>query len=182
MTYDEYEDIIVKVDREEFKKRALPLFDQIYRLAFGLTKDEDEAMDLVQDTYLKAWSAFEQFAPGTNIKAWLAKIAYNTFVNEYKRRSRVELQNGNQFVDHHRNPQEEIIENALDEDVERALKSLPEEYIAVIVMVDVVEMSYDEVAQVLDCPVGTIRSRVSRGRTLLKNKLYGYAKSRGLIK
>ncbi len=170
------------MDREEFKRRALPLFDQVFRLALGLTRDEDEAMDLVQDTYLKAWSSFEGFTPGTNIKAWLARIAYNTFVNEYRRKSRVELLDGDQFVNHRRNPEEGVIEDLLDEEVEVALKSLPEEYRSVIVMVDVGEMTYGEVAEVLNCPVGTIRSRISRGRALLKSKLYEYARNRGLIK
>lgn len=169
------------MDRDEFKKRALPLFNQIYKIALGLSKNEDEAMDLVQDTYLRAWSAFEQFTPGTNIKAWLGRIAYNTFVNEYRRKNRVEFDE-NQFVNHYGNPAEEIFESVLDEDVERALKSLPEEFRVVIVMVDIGEMSYGEVAGFLNCPVGTIRSRISRGRALLKNKLYEYAKSRGLIK
>ncbi len=170
------------MDREEFKSRAIPLFDQVFRFALGLARDEDEAMDLVQDTYLKAWSALEGFRAGTNIKAWLIKIAYNTFVNEYKGKSRVELKEEDQFVNHRGNPAEDVIENALDEDVERALKSLPEEYRSVIVMVDVGEMSYGEVAEVLGCPVGTIRSRLSRARALMKKRLYEYARTRGLIK
>lgn len=170
------------MDRDEFKKRALPLLDQVYRFALGLSKDEENAMDLVQDTYLKAWSAFEQFKHDTNMKAWLLRIAYNTFVNEYHKKSRMELAEENQFIDDHKNPAEEVIENVLDEDVESALKSLSEEFRAVIVMVDIGGLSYEEVADVLNCPVGTVRSRISRARALLKNKLYEYAKSRGLIK
>lgn len=166
------------MDRDEFKKRAIPLFDQIYRIALGLSKDEDSAMDLVQDTYLKAWSAFEQFITGTNMKAWLSKILYNTFINEYHRRERIEMVDESKLVSDGSDPSVRFLENIMDEEIEVALKELPEEYRSVVVLVDIGELSYEEAGIVLNCPTGTIRSRLSRAREILRRKLSEYAEDR----
>jgi RNA polymerase sigma-70 factor (ECF subfamily) len=168
------------MDREQFKQQALKLFEHIYRIALGLSKDEDSAMDLVQDTYLKAWSAFEQFTPGTNMKAWLSRILYNTFVNEYKRREKIEFVNQNMFIAEQSDPAVEFIKNAMDEEIEKALNSLPDEYRSAIVLVDIGELSYEEAGNVLKCPVGTVRSRLKRARDMLRSKLSEYAEKRGL--
>lgn len=166
------------MDRDEFKKRAIPLFDQIYRIALGLSKDEDSAMDLVQDTYLKAWSAFEQFTTGTNMKAWLSKILYNTFINEYHRREMIEMVDESKLVSDGSDPSVRFLENIMDEEIEVALKELPEEYRSVVVLVDIGELSYEEAGNVLNCPTGTIRSRLSRAREILRRKLSEYAEDR----
>ena len=165
------------VNGEEFKQRAIFLFNQICRIAFGLTGSEDEAMDLVQDTYLKAWTAIEQFTPGANIKVWLAKIAYNTFVNGYHKKNRGKPVGEGRFVDNRRGPSEALLENVMDKDIEKALKSLAEEFRSAIVLVDIGEMNYEESAMVLNSTVGAVRSRLSGGRALLKKKLYEHAKS-----
>jgi len=172
-------------EKEEFVQRAIPLLDDLYRVALFLTKEKEEAEDLLQETYLRAWTFFEQFKKGTNIKGWLLQILYNTFKNEHRRKSRtVEHSDPDIGVKYSNDStvESDFLENILDEEIEKAIKELPDEFREVIVLVDIGEMDYNEAARIMNCPIGTIRSRLSRGRNLLKTKLYEYAKARGYTK
>ena len=184
--------------REEFERVALPQLSHLYTSAFYLTKDRAEAEDLVQETYLRAFRFFDKFQPGTNCRAWLLSILRNLFINRYQQKKREAekvdwekidqvyesiVEQGEKAVRAERdNPETLLISQLMDEEVEEALKKLPEEYRTAIVLVDIEELSYEEAAKVMDCAIGTVRSRVSRGRRMLQVALRGYALERGLIK
>lgn len=176
---------------EEFERLALPHLSQLYTAAVYLTKDKTEAEDLVQDTYLSALRFFDKFQPGTNCRAWLLTILQHLFINRYRQKRR-----NPEIVDWGKvdriyesmveqgegaDPESLLFSKLMDGDVENALKELPEEFRTAIVLVDIQELTYGEAAQVMRCPIGTIRSRVSRGRRMLQVKLRGYALERGLI-
>jgi RNA polymerase sigma-70 factor (ECF subfamily) len=156
-----------------------------------LTKDRDQAQDLVQETYLRAFQSFDKFQPGTNCKAWLLSILRNLFINQYNHKRRepdtvnweaieqtyeAMVQNG------HEDPQSPFFSQLMDREIQQALKELPEEFRTAIVLVDIEELSYEEAARVMNCPVGTIRSRLSRGRRMLQVALRDYAIERGVIR
>ena len=179
----------------EFKRVALPQLSHLYTSAFYLTKDKAEAEDLVQETYIRALRFFDKFKPGTNCRAWLLTILRNLFINRYRQKrqepEKVDWERIEQVYEsmveqgekaERDNPENHLISQLMDEEVERALRELPEEYRMAIVLVDIEELSYEEAAKVMDCAIGTVRSRVSRGRRLLQVALRGYALERGLIK
>lgn len=179
----------------EFRKVALPHIDSVHRAAYYLAKDKDQAEDLVQETYLRAFRFFDKFQPGTNCKAWLLTILRNVFVNGYRKNKvqpqSVNWENIDQIYDsmleceantERDNPESVVFSQLLDGEVEKALQELPEEYRTAIVLVDMEDLSYGEAAKVLECPVGTIRSRLSRGRRLLQVALRDYALNHDLIK
>ncbi len=184
--------------RAEFEQVALPQLSHLYTSAFYLTKDRAEAEDLVQETYLRAFRFFSKFQPGTNCRAWLLSILRNLFINRYQQKKkeaeRVDWEKIDQVYEsmieqgekaeraERDNPETLLISQLMDEEVEEALKKLPEEYRTAIVLVDIEELSYEEAAKVMDCAIGTIRSRVSRGRRMLQVALRDYALKRGLIK
>ncbi len=184
--------------RAEFERVALPHLSHLYTSAFYLTKDRAEAEDLVQETYLRAFRFFSKFQPGTNCRAWLLSILRNLFINRYQQKKReverVDWEKIDQVYEsiveqgekaeraERDNPETLLISQLMDEEVEEALKKLPEEYRTSIVLVDIEELSYEEAAKVMDCAIGTVRSRVSRGRRMLQVALRGYALERGLIK
>lgn len=184
--------------RAEFKRVALPQLSHLYTSAFYLTKDRAEAEDLVQETYLRAFRFFDKFQPGTNCRAWLLSILRNLFINRYQQKKREAEKVDWEKIDHvyesiveqgekaeraeRDNPETFLISQLMDEEVEEALKNLPEEYRTAIVLVDIEELSYEEATKVMDCAIGTVRSRVSRGRRMLQVALRGYALERGLIK
>jgi len=184
--------------KAEFERVALPQLSQIYTSAFYLTRDKTEAEDLVQETYLRAFRFFSKFQPGTNCRAWLLSILRNLFINRYQQKKRkpesVDWEKIDQVYEsivgqgekveraERDNPETLLISQLMDEEVEETLKKLPEEYRTAIVLVDIEELSYEEAAKVMDCAIGTVRSRVSRGRRLLQVALRGYALERGLIK
>jgi RNA polymerase sigma-70 factor (ECF subfamily) len=181
--------------RAEFERVALPQLSHLYTSAFYLTKDKTEAEDLVQETYLRALRFFHKFQPGTNCRAWLLSIMRNLFINRYQQKKRAvktvdweeidqvyESMVGQGEKTERDNPEGLLISQLMDEEVERALRELPEEYRTAIVLVDIEELSYEEAAKVMECAIGTIRSRVSRGRRLLQVALRDYALERGLIK
>ncbi len=184
--------------RAEFGRVALPQLSHLYTSAFYLTKDRAEAEDLVQETYLRAFRFFSKFQPGTNCRAWLLSILRNLFINRYQQKKReverVDWEKIDQVYEsiveqgekaeraERDNPETLLISQLMDEEVEEALKKLPEEYRTAIVLVDIEELSYEEAAKVMDCAIGTVRSRVSRGRRMLQVALRGYALERGLIK
>jgi len=181
--------------KEEFERVALPQLSHLYTSAVYLTKDKAEAEDLVQMTYLRAFRFFDKFATGTNVRAWLLSILRNLFINRYRQKRREPTNMEWERIDGvydsmveqgenlgRGNPEHHFVSQMMDDEVEAALKGLPEEFRIAIVLVDIEELSYQETAQVIACPVGTVRSRVSRGRRMLQVALRGYALHRGLIR
>jgi len=181
--------------REEFGRVALPYMSQVYTAAVYMTKDQQEAEDLVQETFLRAFRFFHKFEPGTNAKAWLLAIMRNLFINRYRRKKqeqetidweKVDQAYESMIDETHdalpKDPERQLFATLMDDEVEQALKELPEEFRLAVTLVDVEELTYEEVATVMECPIGTVRSRVSRGRRLLQVRLKDYALARGLIK
>ena len=184
-----------KALKQDFEQVAIPHLSYIYTAAFYLTQDEHEAEDLVQETYLRAYRFFHKFESGTNCRAWLLSIQRHLFINRYRHRKKQP-----EFVDWEKvdreyesfvldeehtekyNPERLFCFRDMDPEVEKALKGLPEEFRTVIILVDIQELNYQEAAKVMKCPVGTVRSRLSRGRRLLQVALRNYALQRGLIK
>jgi RNA polymerase sigma-70 factor (ECF subfamily) len=178
--------------REEFTAIALPYMDTVYSTGLYLSRNPEEAADLLQETFLRAYRSWHQFSPGTNCKAWLLTILYNAFRNRYRSRTRepqtVEFDETIYSGEHAvmpavpGDPQEIVAAQVLDGEVQAALRQLPQEFLEAVVLVDLQELSYEEAAATLGCPVGTIRSRLSRGRRLLHQALEHYARERGLIR
>lgn len=181
--------------KAEFERVALPQLSRLYTSAIYLTKDKAEAEDLVQMTYLRAFRFFDKFATGTNVRAWLLSILRNLFINRYRQKRREPTTVDWEKIDEvyesmveqgenlgRGNPEHHFVSQMMDDEVEAALKGLPEEFRTAIVLVDIEELSYQKTAQVMECPVGTVRSRVSRGRRMLQVALRGYALQRGLIR
>jgi RNA polymerase sigma-70 factor (ECF subfamily) len=158
-----------------------------------MTGDSDDANDLVQDTYLKAFRFFDKFERGTNSKAWLFRILKNTFINNYRKKSKepnkvdyeeVEnfYENVKPFSSDSSHLEKEIYDNLLDDEISNAIASLPDDFKTVIILSDIEGFTYDEIADFVDCPVGTVRSRLHRARKMLFAKLYKYANDKGYIK
>jgi RNA polymerase sigma-70 factor (ECF subfamily) len=179
-----------RAKRAVFEAEALPHLDHLYGAAFYLCAAPDRAADLVQETMLRAFRFFHQFEPGTNCRAWLLTILHNTFRNQY-RASR--LERGQVDIDEpgpaheateaalsETNPETIVLSEMMDQEIVDALAELPEDFRSAIVLVDLQELSYEEGARALGCPVGTVRSRLSRGRRMLERKLAAYARERGL--
>jgi RNA polymerase sigma-70 factor (ECF subfamily) len=170
----------------EFELVALEHMDLVYRCALYMSKNKSDAEDLVQDTYLKAYKFFHKFEKGTNCRAWLLRILRNTFINALRRDNRqpqmvplpemvergVELPGGP-------DPEDEVFRDALDDDVTAAMDMLPDEYRTAVLLVDVEGMPYKEVADIMDCPIGTVMSRLFRGRKMLRERLQDYAAQHG---
>jgi RNA polymerase sigma-70 factor (ECF subfamily) len=182
-------------ERARFEVAAMPYLDALYNTALRLARNPEDAEDLVQETYLKAYRAYDQFTPGTNLKAWLFKILKNTFINEYRKRqaappasdfaafeesfeSELAPEAGGQI----KNPEEEALERAFDENVQRALDELPPDYRMAVLLADIEGFSYREVAEILEIPVGTVMSRLYRGRKLLEEVMLAYAHRRGYLR
>lgn len=177
-------------NQQDFNQVMMPYSGMLYNYAYYLTSDSDEANDLLQETYLKAFRFFHKFEEGTNAKAWLYRIMRNTFINQYRRIKRIpelvkydDQVSAVQFVPHRREDSNDLrdqIENRmLGDEIAGAISALPEKFKSVIVLRDLEDMPYEEVAEVLDIPVGTVRSRLHRARALLFSKLKGYARSNG---
>ncbi len=178
-----------------FARWALPHKDYVYTACLYLTRHREEAEDLFQETYLRAFRFFHQFTPGTNCRAWLLTIMHNAFKNRYRQRLResrtVEfddaaheyekkvLAHGEAGRD---DPAEMLLARLVDTEITEALDSLPEEYRSTLLLVDIEELTYEEAAAVLGCPIGTVRSRLSRARRLLRWALATYARERGYTK
>ena len=181
----------VDENRAGFEREALVHLDALYRVALRLTGNPADADDLVQETMLKAYRAWHQYQPGTNAKGWLLTILRHAFINEYRRRSRhpetVDVDAIEPFavLDDDRqddDPQGQFFDQIVDDEVLRAIDALPEQFREAVVLSDVEGMSYEEVANILGVPIGTVKSRLFRGRRLLQAKLYEYAVSMGYIK
>ncbi len=173
-----------------FEQEFLPHADALYTFAFHLTYKEEDARDLVQDTFLKAYRFIDSYIAGTNAKAWLFKILKNTFINEYRRKSkepnRVDIDDvaAYQDVDDASHVgsldlREEVVQGLIGDEVTKAINQLPVDFRTVILLCDVEGFSYEEIAKIVDIPVGTVRSRLHRARNLLKDMLRNYAKTLG---
>lgn len=173
-------------DREEFERTVLQYIDELYGTAVRMTRSRAEADDVVQEAILRAWLFWDRFETGTNARAWMHRILMNTFINGYRRRRRE--REVLDEVQRDAKPETLAIPEAnaddaegISDEVERALESLPEEFRAVVLLVDMDELTYREVADVLGCPIGTVMSRLHRGRRVLKRRLREYAMGEGYI-
>jgi RNA polymerase sigma-70 factor (ECF subfamily) len=180
--------------RREFESLSLEHLDALYSAGLRLTRNERDSEDLVQDTYLRAFRFFDKFERGTNMKAWLFKILTNTFINKYRRRVKERTvvegaarEAGNErFVTHEptesaSDPERYFFEKLLSDDVIRSIDTLPVDFRLVVILADLQEFSYKEIAEILDCPVGTVMSRLFRGRKILQKNLLGYAIENGVV-
>ena len=173
-----------------FDSEFLPYVDSMYNFAFRLTLDEDDSKDLVQDTYLKAYRFIESFQQGTNAKAWLFRILKNSFINDFRKRSKEPSKVDYQEVEAYYNSDDvdktittdlrvETVQDMIGDEISNALNSLDVDFRTVIILCDLEGFKYDEMAKILDIPIGTVRSRLHRARNLLKEKLGEYAKKMG---
>jgi RNA polymerase sigma-70 factor (ECF subfamily) len=180
--------------RTEFEQLALGHIDSLYATGLRMTRNPGDSEDLVQDTMLAAYRFFDKFEPGTNIKAWLFKILTNTFINKYRKRVRErEVRDlidqdespslmSEDVAEKSRDPESAIVGALLSDDVRRALDGIPYDYRLAVVLCDLEELSYKEIADIMDCPVGTVMSRLHRGRRLLQKALREYAIEQGIVK
>jgi len=173
-----------------FNNEFLPHINSMYNFGYRLTLDEDDAKDLVQDTYLKAYRFIESFQKGTNAKAWLFRILKNSFINDYRKKSKEPSKVDYQEVESYYNSDDvdrqittdlrvESLQDMIGDEISNALNSLDVDFRTVIILCDLEGFKYDEMAKILDIPIGTVRSRLHRARNLLKDKLSEYAKKMG---
>ncbi len=175
--------------RASFEAEALAHLDAMYGFALKLARVPDDAEDLVSDTMLRAFERWGQYRLGTNIRAWLFTILYHVFVSRKRRVDAREVQEGNgdsgwsvQDAVGDADPEGRFYDSFLDDEIVRAINALPDEYRTAVVLSDIQEMRYAEIAQILAIPEGTVKSRLFRGRRLLQRKLRGYAEDMGYIK
>lgn len=171
---------------ESFNKEMVPFMDMMYGYAVYLTGNREEASDLLQETFLKAFRFFDKFEPGTNAKAWLYRIMRNTYINEYRRIKRApdlveydEQISSYQMLPSPTQRPDEIEGEIFEDEIAVAISSLPEKFKSVIVLRDVEDLPYEEIAEALSIPIGTVRSRLHRARAILFDRLKQYAKDRG---
>jgi RNA polymerase sigma-70 factor (ECF subfamily) len=173
---------------ERFAEVALTHMDSIYRSALYMARNENDAQDLVQDTYLRAYRFFDKFREGTNCKAWLLKILRNTFVNTIRRDKRQpqvihlsEMKDHGMELSDDTTPEDWVFGDLFDDEMVVAINALPNEYKVAVLLADVEGLSYKEIAEVMNCPTGTVMSRLHRGRRLLRENLRDYAAEYGYI-
>jgi len=170
----------------------VPHMTLLYNYALRLTGNEDDAKDLLQDTYLKAYRFIDKYEEGTNAKAWLFRILKNSFINNYRKNVRtpdqVEYDAVEEYVDLIRDHslqttdlRKDFYDNLLEDEVVTAMDSMTEEFRTIIILSDLEEMTYEEIAEILEIPLGTVRSRLHRARKAMQEKLYSYAVQRGYI-
>ena len=180
--------------RERFERDVLPLLPSLYGAALRMTRNPADAEDLVQDTYLRAFRGFAGFQEGTNLKAWLYRILTNSFINTYRKKQRQpQTVDGPDDIDEwylfdrlgarnvEASAEDEVLDSLPDDDVKAALESLPENFRLPVLLADVEGFSYKEIAEIMDTPIGTVMSRLHRGRKALEKALWETARQRGLV-
>lgn len=176
--------------QKDFEEEIVPHLDAMYNFALRLTSDPSDAEDLVQDTIVKAFRFFSSYEKGTNAKAWLFRILKNSYINNYRKQSKqpnqVDYDEVSEFYETIRadrtdtsDLEDKMFRELVDDDISQALEELPEDFRTVVLLCDVEGFTYEEIANMLDVPIGTIRSRLHRGRNLLKAQLKEYAEKRG---
>ena len=183
----------IMVERNEyiFEQEFLPQIDALYNFAFHLTYNEDDAEDLVQETYLKAFRFIDRYEEGTNAKAWLFKILKNAFINQYRKKSKaptkvdfediVSYQNEENHTNYsgYMDLREEMFQKMMGDEVTNAINDLAVDFRVVILLCDIEGFTYEEISKIVDIPIGTVRSRLYRARNMLKKRLKTYAESLG---
>ena len=183
-------------ERRRFQQDALPLLDSLYGAALRMTRNPADAEDLVQETMLRAYRAFDRFEAGTNLKAWLFRILTNAYINTYRKRQRepqkvsadeVEEFDLYQELKNHdtqfeATPESIVLDSLVDSDIIDAIDDLPEQFRLAVVLSDIEGFSYAEMAEIMDVPMGTVMSRLHRGRKALQKRLWELARDRGIVK
>ena len=178
---------------ERFEREAIPLLNEMYGAALRLTRNPSDAEDLLQETFLRAYRGFASFKEGTNLRAWLYRILTNAFINLYRKRQREPQTISDSEVEEwylydrlgaegaEPSAEAQVLETLPDEDVQEALASLPDQFRLAVLLADVEGFSYKEIAQILDVPIGTVMSRLHRGRRALERRLWDVMRERGLV-
>ncbi len=183
-------------DQATFAEQAMPLMDSLYSAALRMTRNPADAEDVVQEAYLKAYRGFGGYTEGTNLKAWMYRILTNTYINRYRSKQRrpdetdlAEVEDlflyrrlgGLEAAASGRSAEDELFESLTDETVKAAVEALPEQYRMAVLLADVEGFAYKEIAEILDIPIGTVMSRLHRGRKALQKELYEYARANGVL-
>jgi RNA polymerase sigma-70 factor, ECF subfamily len=185
-----------EADKDRFREEALPLLDSLYGAALRMTRNPSDAEDLVQETMMRAYRAWHTFEPGTNLKAWLFRILTNAYINVYRKRQREpqkvssdeveEFDLYQELKDHdpqfQETPESIVLDSLVDTDILEAIEDLPEQFRLAVVLSDVEGFSYAEMAEIMDVPMGTVMSRLHRGRKALQKRLVDIAREKGIVK
>src|SRR5918996_4137458 len=187
---------LTEEDRARFQRDVLPLLDSLYSGALRMTRNPADAEDLVQETMLRAYRSFDRFEPGTNLKAWLFRIMTNAYINTYRKRQREPLKVSQDDIEdfdlyqelknhdpaYSATPESIVLDNLLDSDITQAIDDMPEQFRMAVILSDLEGFTYAEMADIMDVPMGTVMSRLHRGRKALQKRLLDLAKEKGIVK